>query len=150
MTAEPCRCLYCDKQFLPSVFHPNQRVCSASQCERRRQVDYHRTKRQSDPEYRQTCRESSQKWRTQNPDYQRLYRKKHPDYVKRNRQAQQRRDRKRRVRDLVNNNLALDLKSLSADVWLVGAELENLVKNNLAISEIMIFQTVAASPTEPS
>ena len=49
------------------------------------------------------------------------------------------------MNDLVKNNLALDLKALSADVWLVGPELEHLVKNNLAISEVMIFQSVAAS-----
>lgn len=105
---------------------------------------------QSDPEYRQTCRESSQKWQARNPDYQRHYRENHSDYVNRNRQAQKLRDRKHRVRDLVKNNLALDLKSLSADVWLVGAGLESLVKNNLAISEVMIFQTVASSRTGPN
>jgi hypothetical protein len=53
------------------------------------------------------------------------------------------------MQDLVKNNLALDLKSVSADVWLVGAEMESLVKNNLAISEVMIFQTVAAPGVRP-
>jgi len=42
------------------------------------------------------------------------------------------------------NNLALNLKPVDADIWLVGPEFGNLVKNNLAISEIMIFQSVAA------
>jgi len=100
---------------------------------------------ESDPEYRQVCRESQQKWRARNPEYQRLYRLAHPDYLEANRRGQERRDRKRRMNDLVKNNLALDLKALSADVWLVGPELEHLVKNNLAISEVMIFQSVAAS-----
>jgi hypothetical protein len=53
------------------------------------------------------------------------------------------------VRDLVKNNLAFDVKSASADVWLVGPEAGNLVKNNLAISEIMIFQSVAAPGVRP-
>jgi hypothetical protein len=53
------------------------------------------------------------------------------------------------VRNLVKNNLAFDLKSVSADVWLVGSELENLVKNNLAISEVMIFQSVATPHVRP-
>jgi hypothetical protein len=48
------------------------------------------------------------------------------------------------MRHLVKNNLAFDVKASSADVWLAGPELEDLVKNNLAISQVMIFQTVAA------
>jgi len=150
MTAEPRRCLYCNKPFRPSVFHPNQHVCSAPQCRKRRRADYHHEKYRADPEYRLVCRESDQKWRSRNPDYQRRYRQRHPTYVQQNRQAQNRRDRKRRLRDLVKNNLALDVKSLPADVWLAGPDLGDLVKNNLAISEVLIFQTVASSRTGPS
>jgi hypothetical protein len=54
------------------------------------------------------------------------------------------------VRNLVKNNLALDLKSINGGVWLVGPELGDLVKNNLAISELMIFQSVAASRGSPA
>jgi len=145
MTTEPRVCPYCHQHFRPCVFRSDQRVCSMPLCQRRRRADGHRAKCESDPEYRQVCRESRQKWRARNPGYQRLYRQAHPDYLEANRRGQQRRDRKRRVNDLVKNNLALDLKALSADVWLVGPELEHLVKNNLAISEVMIFQSVAAS-----
>jgi hypothetical protein len=49
------------------------------------------------------------------------------------------------VQNLVKNNLALDLKSIDADVWLVGPDLGDLVKNNLAISELMIYQSFTAS-----
>jgi hypothetical protein len=54
------------------------------------------------------------------------------------------------VQNLVRNNLALDLKSISGDVWLVGPELGDLVKNNLAISELMIFQSLATSRGSPA
>jgi hypothetical protein len=53
------------------------------------------------------------------------------------------------MRYLVKNNLAFDLKGASADVWLAGSGLRGLVKNNLAISEVMIFQTVSASGMPP-
>lgn len=149
MTAEPRRCLYCGKKLLPSIFHPDQHICPAPKCQKRRQTEYHRRKYYTDAEYRLVCRESNQKWRTRNPDYQRRYRQGHPLYVEQNRWAQQRRDSRRRMHDLVKNNLAFDLKSISADVWLVGSELESLVKNNLAISEVMIFQTVAAPEVRP-
>jgi hypothetical protein len=149
MTADPRRCPYCGKKFLPSIFHTDQHVCPAPKCQKRRQTEYHRRKCHADSEYRLVCRESNQKWRTRNPGYQRRYRQGHPGYVAQNRWAQKRRDGRRRMHNLVKNNLALDLKSVSADVWLVGAEMERLVKNNLAISEVMIFQTVAASGVHP-
>lgn len=149
MIAESRQCRYCSRPFPPSRFHPGQFICPSPDCQRRRRTDYHREKRQTDPEYSLVCQDSTRKWRAGNPDYQSRYRGDHPDYVDRNRRAQKRRDRKRRMRDLVKNNLALDLKSSAADVWLAGPELEDLVKNNLAISEVMIFQSVGVPGSRP-
>jgi hypothetical protein len=149
MTAEPHYCPYCGTKFLPSIFHPNQHICSKPDCRRRWRNEYHRKKYHSDPEYHLVCLDSNQKWRAQNGGYQRRYRHDHLAYVERNRAAQKRRDRKRRAQNLVKNNLALDLKSINADVWLVGSELGDLVKNNLAISELMIFQSVGGARESP-
>jgi hypothetical protein len=137
------------KKFHSSTFHPHQQTCSAPKCKRRHRTAYHRKKYHTDAEYRLTCRESDQKWRTRNNGYQRHYRQQHPLDVEQNRRTQKRRDGRRRMRNLVKNNLAIDLKSVSADVWLVRSELEDLVKNNLAISEVMILQTVAAPEVRP-
>ena len=145
MTAEPYCCPYCGTKFSPSIYHPNQRICSKVDCRRRWRNEYHRRKYSADAEYRLICRDSNQKWRAQNGGYQRRYRQGHPAYVEKNRMHQKRRDRRRRVQNLVKNNLALDLKSINGDVWLVGPELGDLVKNNLAISQVMIFQSVAVS-----
>jgi len=41
--------------------------------------------------------------------------------------------------------LAIDLKRLPARVWMTGPGLESIVKNNLAISQVVIFQTVGES-----
>ena len=144
MTAEARHCLYCGKKFLPSTFHPHQQICSSPKCRRRQRTEYHRKKYHADAEYRLVCRDSYQKWRARNSGYQRRYRKQNPIYVEINRCKQKRRDGRRRMRNLVKNNLAIDLKSVSADIWLVGPELGDLVKNNLAISELMILQTVTA------
>jgi hypothetical protein len=149
MTAESRRCPFCGNNFFASIFHPHQRVCSDPRCQKCRRTEYHHRKYHDDAEYRLVCRESDQKWRSRNPDYQHGYRQEHPAYVEQNRHGQKRRDRRRRAHDLVKNNLALDLKSVSADVWLVGCEVEGLVKNNLAISEVMIFQTIAAPEVRP-
>jgi hypothetical protein len=43
---------------------------------------------------------------------------------------------------LANNTSALDLKHSAAEVWLIGPDAANLVKNNVAFSEVMVFQRV--------
>jgi len=139
------RCAYCMGLFEPSPFHAKQLVCSSQACQLQRRRESHRKRYCSDPVYRQVCLESTQKWRQLNPEYQRDYRQNHPEYVRQNREAQRGRDAKLHVAHLVKNNSAIDLKSLPARAWLVGPELEDLVKNNLAISQVMIFQTVAGN-----
>ena len=136
------QCPYCQKCFIPSRYRPQQRVCSRGECQRRRRSDYHRRQLASDPEYGLVCRDSRQKWRARNPGYQRRYRQTHPEYVSQNRQAQRRRDQKRRLEHLVKNNLVFDLKRLQADIWLMGPQTRDLVKNNLAFREVVVFQRV--------
>jgi hypothetical protein len=50
------------------------------------------------------------------------------------------------VRRLVKNNVALDLKHCAAEVWLVGPAAGDLDKNNLALSQLLIFQPVTEIP----
>jgi hypothetical protein len=99
-----------------------------------------------DAEYEQVVRDSQRKWREAHTDYQKKYRQKHPEADERNRQKQRQRDRKRRVQKLVKNNVALDLKHCAAEVWLVGPAAGDLDKNNLASSQLLIFQPVAEAP----
>lgn len=100
------RCPYCQQVFEPVPYHPQQRICSRSACQRQRHRDYHRQKITSDPVYRQVCRDSPRKWRQAHPGYWKQYRQTHPQQVERNRQQQWRRDQKRRLANLANNNLA--------------------------------------------
>ena len=141
------RCRYCEQTFQPSKYQPGQTVCSDPACQRRRRADYHRRKMADDPEYRQVCLDSPQKWRSRNPDYWRRYREQHPDSVARNRQLQQVRDRKRRLRDLANNNSVFDLKRCAVEVWLVGAGLSHLANNNPAPAQMWILE--ALPPRRP-
>jgi hypothetical protein len=69
--------------------------------------------------------------------------------VDRNRDLQRKRDARRRVHLLVKNNLALDLKRCTAEAWLVGSAVEDLVKNNLASCRMFIFQPLAPAATAP-
>jgi hypothetical protein len=57
-----------------------------------------------------------------------------------NRQRQHLRDQRRRLLRLANNNLVLDLKSVPAEVWLVGAAVEDLANNTLAPAQLIVWQ----------
>ena len=139
-------CRYCQQLFQPSPFHPHQIACGQPDCRRHRRREYHRRKIETDPEYHQVCRHSQEKSRARHPDYPRQYRESHTGSVELNRQAQRRRDRRRRLPNLVKNNLALDLKHSAAEVWLLGPETQDLAKNNLASSQAPILQTVPSGP----
>jgi hypothetical protein len=134
------QCRYCERSFQPSKFQPEQSVCGDPACQRRRRADYHRQKVAADPEYRQGCLDSAQKWRSRNPDYWRRYREQHPKAAERNRQQQQVRDQKQRLRDLANNNSAFDLKRSAAEIWLLGAGLQSLANNNSAPAQVWILE----------
>jgi hypothetical protein len=121
-------------------------VCSAAACQRERRTNYHRQKLTADAEYAQVVRDSQRKWRDIHADYQKQYRQKNPEAAEQNRQKQRQRDRKRRVQLLVKNNVALNLKHCAAEVWLVGPAAIDLDKNNLASSQLLIFQPVAEAP----
>lgn len=140
------RCRYCQQSFQPHRFHPNQTVCGQPECQQSRRREYQRQKRATDADYRQTCRDSQKKWREAHPGYQKTYWQTHEQAAERNRQQQQERDRKRQAANLVKNNLALDLKHSSAGVWLVGPGVNDLVKNTLASSHIVIFQAPTRQP----
>jgi hypothetical protein len=141
MKARKPVCPHCNEPFDPSPFHPNQKICPSPECQRRRRTDYHRQKIVIDSDYRQACTESRKKWRDRNPEYQSRYRNRNEDYCHRNRQKQRVRNQKRRLSLIVKNNLAIDLKRLPAEVWMTGPGLGEIVKNNLAISKVLIFQT---------
>jgi hypothetical protein len=109
-------------------------------CQRRRRREYHHNKIRSDPLYADTVSRSRKKWREAHPGYQKQYWQTHLKAAERNRQQQRQRDRRRQLRRLVKNNLALDLRDSPAEVWLLGPTADDLVKNNLAHSQLLIFQ----------
>jgi hypothetical protein len=139
-------CPYCQRWFVPSVYRPQQAVCSQAECQQRRRRDYHRQKLASDAVYRKVAQESQKQWRDEHPDYLRQYRAQHPEAVARNRLRQQVRDQKPSLAFLEKNNLALDLKRSLAKVWLVGPGVTQLEKNNLASAQLLIFQPLDAKP----
>jgi hypothetical protein len=143
-------CPYCQTTFQPSPRRLDQAICSRRECQNRRRNEYRRNKRRSDPVYAEVVRDSRQKWRQTHPDYQKSYRQSHPEAASRNRQQQRQRDQKRRIGRLVKNTLVFDLKRSVADVWIVGPLAQDLDKNTLVSSRLLILQHqsgAAAAPT---
>ncbi len=140
------RCPYCQSSFLPSIYRPQQVVCSQPECQRRRRADYHRKKLATDSEYRQVVRDSQKQWWDEHPHYQKQRRQQNPKLVESNRQRQRQRDQRRRLQHLVRNNLALDLKHSASEVWLLGPKLHDLDKNNLALAQVLILPSVGPLP----
>jgi len=140
-------CPHCHTDFVPSIFRPQQFVCSRPECQRRRRAENRRQKLETDPVYRQVVRDSQQQWWMEHPNYQKQRRQQHPEVVTANRQHQQKRDQKRRLQRLVRNNLALDLKASAAEVWLLGASRGHLDRNNLASAKLLILQQVSSPAT---
>jgi hypothetical protein len=142
------RCPYCQQAFQLSPYRLQQRACSQAECQRRRRADYHRQKIRTDPLYAQVVRDSRKQWQAEHAAYQKTYWQTHPEAAERNRERQRQRDRQRRVTNLVKNNVAVDLKRSTAEVWLVGSETADLVKNNVAFSEVLVFQRVTSAVPE--
>ena len=138
----PRHCPYCQRLFVPSLYRPQQMVCSQPACQRRRRAEYHRKKLAADIVYRQVVRESQKQWWDEHPGYQKQHRQGHPELVATNRERQRQRDQKRRIRRLVRNNVALDLKASAAGVWLLTPQLSDLDRNNLASAQVVIFQSL--------
>lgn len=104
-------CIYCRRLFDPyPALYRRQRACREPTCQRQRRRDTNRANYQShryDSDYRW---EKKKAWRrTQGRAYMRRYRQAHPAYVKKNRQQQYRRNR--RKRNLVKSDVWKSLYS---------------------------------------
>src|ERR1700680_4961752 len=132
------RCRYCERFLQPSKYQPGQSVCSDSGCQAAT------PRRLPPPEDRRPntarCAESALRNGGRNPEYWRRYREQHPAAVERNRQQQHVRDQKRHLRDLANNNSVFDLKHSAAEIWLLGAGLQNLANNNSVPAQVWILE----------
>ena len=132
-------CPYCRELFTPSRYHPDQVVCSGRECQRQRRTDYHRQRLKTDPSYCEQCRDSQQQWREQHPEYMRNYRKAHRRQPAETPSQEPSRGLIRLL-ECVKNNLAIDLTSGRARIWLISSD--DRVKNILATAELVIVEAL--------
>jgi len=90
------RCVSCGEPFVPNPRVKRQRYCSNPACQQARRSEWQKRKLEDDKDYRRNKADAQGRWREGNPGYWRSYRKKHPEYVRRNRELQAKRNRKRK------------------------------------------------------
>jgi hypothetical protein len=126
------RCLYCKECFFPSRFHPDQMVCGARACQRRRRTDYHRQKLSDDPGYREQCKDSQRLWREQHPEYMPSYRR------RRGTPASDKPTLQELIAGLLLNERAVELTRYPARVWVICSDA--FVKNTLAQAQLIVVE----------
>lgn len=136
------RCPYCGRLFQPSRYRPDQVVCSEKECQRRRRTDYHRQKVHDDPGYREQCRDSQQQWREQHPEYMHNYRSTHDRQPKKPTPGKPSRGLSRLL-ECVKNNVAVDLTSCQARIWLISSDKN--VKNILASAQLILVEVLTGN-----
>ena len=91
-------CLHCSKTLLRNPRLKKQKYCSGKECQQVRRLSWKKKQYTSNRSYRKKHLEVQQSWREQRPvhQYQSDYREDHPEYVRRNRELQQQRNKKRK------------------------------------------------------
>jgi len=117
-----------------------QKYCGSTACRSASRREWKRMKYSTDDTYRERCLESQRRWRTEKPahSYQQQYRELHPEYVEGNREAQRKRNQKRRdglmVVDLsqriVNRNTFLGKGTRAGIYAYVPANMQKIVNRN--------------------
>jgi hypothetical protein len=112
----PCR--LCRRWFLPDPrLKDRQRVCSAEECQRKRQASNQTAWLAKHPGYFRGRGADHRAWRREHPDAQRRWREEHPESVARDREARKRRRRTAPTcRAVEQEAMALQLLAGAGDV----------------------------------
>lgn len=92
------RCPYCERYLTndPRV-RKRRKTCGDSLCQKALKRENNANWRKKNPDYFRKDYERLKVWLLKHPGYLKYYRATHPEYVRRNREAQRQRDRRRRV-----------------------------------------------------
>jgi hypothetical protein len=92
------KCPYCQAFFVPTRRGgKGQKVCGKPSCKKTLKAENNARWRRDNPHYWRNDYPRIKRWLDQHPGYLKQYRADHPDYVQNNREAQRKRDRRRRV-----------------------------------------------------
>jgi hypothetical protein len=133
-------CLYCGQEFLPCVYHPEQKVCSSAACQRRRRTEYHRHRLAQDREYREACGKSQENWLENNPGYMARYGAARRARIRSDTKKYRLPDELCRVLNLEKNNVAFDPVFSGASVWLIRLDGVSDAMKSFAGAEAIVLK----------
>lgn len=88
----------CQELFFPRPQQKKQEYCSNPGCQQERRNKWQKEMRWLDKDYRANDAAARRDWSKKNQSYSRAYRDRNPEYVKRNREKQRERNKKRSVK----------------------------------------------------
>ena len=111
-------CPYCKTQFIP---HPKvgkrQKICGEPACKSALKADNNRKWRERNPDCHCDDYPRVKEWLEQKPGYLKNYRENHPEYVKKNREAQRVRDRRKKLHLDIQAQLKRQAPEITNQLW---------------------------------
>jgi hypothetical protein len=112
------KCPYCKIQFTRHVkVGERQKTCGKPACKKALKSENNRRWRQRNPDHYRNDYPRLREWLDQNPEYLKHYRGNHPEYVKKNREAQRVRDRRKKLRLDIQAQLKRQSPEITNQLW---------------------------------
>jgi len=137
-------CLHCGGTFACNPHVKDQRYCNDKDCRRASRRAWKHKSYATNKSYRQKCLDHQRTWRKRRPAhaYQREYRESHPEYVKRNRQLQGKRNKKRQKESwsaIVNRNTSSLQPSYGGTYALTQVKNGKIVNRNTYMVRLQVL-----------
>jgi hypothetical protein len=138
-------CPFCREAFQASRFHPDQVICSAVPCQRRRRAEYHKRRQAEDADYAAQCKDARERWRAEHPGYFRSYRANRRGVISDGSEAPA-----TPVADLIRmlqrakntsaKNNSATVATSKIEVFWVASRVGQFEKNNLATLKLVVIE----------
>ncbi len=131
-------CLGCGQPFKPYSRVPQQKFCSAQDCQAERKRQWKRNKLKTDPDYKANQAQAQKAWIQRNPEYYRQYRKSHLDYVDQNRILQRKRNAKAKskIDSIAKMDTSIPVNPLPSGIY----QLSLITDGKIAKSDVLIVE----------
>lgn len=131
-------CQHCGSTCRRNPHIKNQKYCSNKECQQARRRTWKKGQYKKNKSYRRKSQTAQKLWRKNYPadQYQSDYRNAHPEYVKRNRELQRGRNKKRRREQasMIVKTDALLLQPRGDGAYLLSKVKKNMIVNRNALS----------------
>ena len=131
-------CLHCGKEVPRNPRLKNQKYCFEKECHRAKMRTWKKRQYKRNSKYHKRSLANQKVWRSKYPayKYQRDYRKTHPEYVKRNRDLQRERNKKRQKNHstIIVNTDSLLFQPREDGVYTLSKVKKNMIVNRNTLS----------------